>query len=218
VTNKSVRYLVLAFICVVLALLVGSYFYNKSQFKPVPIGISLREEMVRPDSHFAGPENAPLTIVEFLDPECEACKAFYPTLKKFLKENEKNTRLVVRYMAFHTSSAMAIAALESAGIQGKYWEYLDVLFNSAEEWGHKEKPDSSYFEKYALSLGLELSKFKQDMTDPRWTTLIQRDMKDGQVLGVRGTPTVYFNGELLRGLDYASLEAAAKNHLPVGSK
>jgi protein-disulfide isomerase len=161
--NNSVRNLVLAAATIFLCVLVGSYFYNRSQIQAVQPGMSFRDELIRPDSHAMGPENAPLTIVEFLDPECESCKAFYPTMKKFLDENKKSVRFVVRYMAFHTSSAMAIAALESAGIQGKYWEYLETLFVFAEEWSHKETPDSSYFEKYASNLGINVEKFKNDM-------------------------------------------------------
>jgi protein-disulfide isomerase len=212
--NKNpLKALLIAFFIVAFAAIVGGYFYNRNTEKTAPIGMSLREDMVRPDSHAQGPENAPLTIVEFLDPECEACKAFFPTMKKFLEENKKNVRFVVRYMAFHTSSAMAIAALESAGLQGKYWEYLETLFVSAEEWGHKEKPDAAFFEKYAENLGLSMYKFKTDMTDPKWTTLIQRDMADGQTLGVKGTPTIFMNGEKLRSLDYSALVAAASSHL-----
>lgn len=211
--NNSVRNLALAAATIVLFALAATYFYNRAQTPATTLGMTFRDELIRPDSHSIGPENAPLTVVEFLDPECESCKAFYPTMKKFLDDNKKTVRFVVRYMAFHTSSAMAIAAVESAGIQGKYWEYLETLFISAEEWSHKERPDPVYFEKYASNLGLNLEKFKTDMADPRWTTLIQRDMKDGQTMGVKGTPTVYFNGDLLRGLDASSLDEAAKVHL-----
>jgi protein-disulfide isomerase len=218
VKNNDAKNLLLAFALIVLAGLAATYFYNETQSKPLPVGISLREEMVRPDSHSMGERNAPLTIVEFLDPECESCKAFHPTMKKFLEANKEKTRFVVRYMAFHTSSAMAVAALESAGLQGKYWEYLDTLFTTAEEWGHKETPVPAFFEKYASSLGLDIEKFKSDMADPRWQTLVQRDMKDGQLLGVRGTPTVYFNGELLRSLDYSALVEAANKQLGGGAK
>ena len=197
---------------------IATFLYNRNELKPVPLGINLREELVRPDSHAMGSENARLTIVEFLDPECEACKAFHPTMKKFMDQNKANVRLVVRYMPFHTSSVMAIAALESAALQNRYWEFLDTLFENAEEWGHKERPDPTFFEKYAQLLGLNVEKFRSDMQDPRWATLAQRDMQDGQTLGVKGTPTVYFNGELLRGLRYENLVDAANLQLGGGAK
>ena len=162
---------------------------------------------MRPDSHSMGPENAPLIVVEFLDPECESCKAFYPHMKHFLKEKEGKVRFVVRYMAFHTSSAMAIGAAESAGLQGKYWEMLELLFENAEEWGHKPEPQAAFFEKYAQNLGLDVARFKADLVDPRWKVLIERDMADGKVLGVRGTPTVYLNGDILQHLSIDGLRA-----------
>lgn len=172
-------------------------------------GMNFREELIRADSHARGPENAALTIVEFLDPECEACKAFHPVMKQFLSENEGRIRFVVRYMAFHTSSRMAIAAAEAAGLQGKYWEMLDTLFETAGEWGHKPQPVPTFFETYARSLGLDEQKFKDDLVDQRWNALADRDMADGKTLGVKGTPTVFLNGEMLTDLSSEGLRAMA---------
>lgn len=176
-------------------------------------GITLREEFVRDDSHTKGPKNAKVTLVEFLDPECEACKAFHPIMKQILQDYEGGIHFVVRYMAFHTSSAMAIAATESAGLQGKYWEMQDLLFNAAEEWGHKSSPDASYFIKYASDLGLNVEQFKKDLNDPRWQQKIARDMADGKVLGVNGTPTIFVNGEPLKQLSPEALRSAIESHL-----
>jgi protein-disulfide isomerase len=219
---NAIKILSLIFVAIVASSIFGTYLYTNSESKKestkVPMGMTFREELIRPDSHSMGLENAPLTIVEFLDPECESCKAFYPIMKKFLDEHKAKTRFVVRYMAFHTSSAMAVAALESAALQGKYWEYLEILFETAEEWGHKDQPNPAFFEKYAGTLSLDLNKFKNDMTDPRWLTLVERDMKDGQILGVKGTPTVFFNGDMLRNLDYGSMLNAAKAHLGLSQK
>jgi len=172
-------------------------------------GIDLREELVRADAPALGPEKAALTVVEFLDPECEACKAFHPHIKTFLQENEGKVRFIVRYMAFHGSSKLAIAALESARLQGKYWEMLDTAFGMADEWSHKPTPDPKYFIKYATGLGLDVAKFEQDLADPKWAILADRDMADGKVMGVKGTPTIYFNGEIVSDLSLEGLRAAA---------
>jgi protein-disulfide isomerase len=193
---------------------IAAVIYQIQQTKvPAMVGINLREELVRPDSHAQGPENAPLTVVEFLDPECESCMAFYPIMKSFLDENQGKVRFVVRYMAFHVSSEMAVAALESAALQGKYWEYLETLFTMAGEWGHRPQPEIGFFEKYAEGHGLDLVRFRSDMQNPKWKALVERDMKDGQTMGVRGTPTVFLNGEMLDGLDSTSLRFASRRHL-----
>lgn len=181
-------------------------------------GLSFREELVRPDSHARGPEDAPVLIVEFLDPECEACKAFHPVMKRFLAENEGKVRFVVRYMPFHTSSRMAIAALESAALQGRYWEMLDTLFETAEEWGHQPEPVPAFFERYAQRLGLDEARFKESLVDQRWALLADRDRDDGKTLGVQGTPTVFVNGERLRSLSAESLERAVADAIGATKK
>lgn len=61
-----------------------------------------------------------MTIVEFLNPNVDPCRAFHPIMKQVLQEYEGGVRLVVRYMAYHTSSFVAVAATEAAGLQGKY--------------------------------------------------------------------------------------------------
>jgi protein-disulfide isomerase len=217
--KKEVRILVGLLALVGVGLGLAAYMYGKSAsseatsgLKPGQTGgvagvMTFRDELIRPDSHALGPENAALTVVEFLDPECESCKAFHPTIKRWLEENQGKVRFVVRYMPFHSSSRMAVAALESAALQGKYWEMLDLLFAMADEWGHQPEPRADLFEKYAGSLGLDVAKFTTDLADPRWATLAERDMADGQAMGVRGTPTVFFNGEVLRDLSLEGLRA-----------
>ena len=113
---------------------------------------------------------------------------------------------------------MAIAATESAGLQGKYWEMHDLLFEMAQEWGHKPEPDRSYFEKYANSLGLDMARFKEDLVDQRWTALADRDMADGTTLGVKGTPTVYINGDILTDLSPSGLRSKAQESLGTGAQ
>lgn len=176
-------------------------------------GVSLRQEFVRDDSPTQGPKTAKVTVVEFLDPECESCRAFHPIMKETLKAYEGGVYFVVRYMAFHTSSALAVAATESAGLQGKYWEMQDLLFNAADEWSHKPAPETSYFIKYASDLGLDVEQFKRDLSDTRWQQKITRDMADGKALGVNGTPTIFVNGEKLKSLSPGDLRSAIETQL-----
>lgn len=197
--------------------LVALVSYNSGQTATAPqagkYGITLREEYVRDDSPALGPKNASVTVVEFLDPECESCRAFFPTVKRILKEHEGRIHFVVRYMPFHSSSMMAIAATESAGLQGKYWEMQDLLFNMADEWGHRPSPQKDLFIKYATSLGLDAARFAQDLEDPRWARKAQRDMEDGKALGVNGTPTLFVNGNRVANLSYDELKQSIQSFL-----
>lgn len=196
---------------------IAVYAYNSAQSPShsatKSYGITLREEFVRDDSPALGPKDASVTLVEFLDPECESCRAFFPTVKRILKEYDGKIHFVVRYMPFHSSSLIAIAATEAAGLQGKYWEMQELLFNLADEWGHQPSPRRDLFVKYADSLGLNISKFTQDLDDPRWLQKAQRDMADGKSIGVNGTPTLFVNGDRVSKLTYQDLKFSINQYL-----
>ena len=78
-------------------------------------GVSTQEPstLVRPHSPVIGPADAPVTIVEFFDPSCEACRAFYPTVKQILAAHPEDVRLVLRYTPFHQGSEEAVRILET---------------------------------------------------------------------------------------------------------
>ena len=93
----------------------STVFYQDQQAKRVrEIAAARAEALVRDHSPIIGPANAPVTIVEFFDPSCEACRAFYPPLKQILGLFPTDVRLVLRYTAFHEGSDKAVAILEAA--------------------------------------------------------------------------------------------------------
>jgi len=173
------------------------------------------EVLIRPDSPSLGPADAKVTIVEFLDPECEACATYGPKVKSILSENEGKIRLVVRYMPFHPSSMKAAHLLEAAGEEGKFWQTLELIFRKQGEWGEVHgappgaaKPDvEKVFEGFAKELGLDVTKVVAAMRDGRYTAKVERDRKDGQTLGVRRTPTFFVNGRELARFSEADLRA-----------
>lgn len=153
-------------------------------------------KLVKAHSPKLGPDTAKVKLVEFLDPECEACAAFYPKVKNILQKYEGKVQLVVRYMLFHSNSQLAAMATEAAGKQGKYWEMQEILF-TRKEWTHQETPQTALFESYAKELGLDLAKFKKDLTDEETLKNILSDYQEGPSLGVQGTPTLFVNGRQL---------------------
>ena len=178
------------------------------------------ENLIRSDSPTLGPANAPVTLVEFLDPECESCAAFSPVVKNILKENEGKIRLVVRYMPRHPNSFNAATFTEAAGEQGKYWEAQELLFKKQPEWGAKhgapaaEQPEiSTLLKKYADELGLDKTKIDSVFAERRYTAKLQRDLKDGEALGVRQTPTFFVNGRKLARFSEADLRALISEEL-----
>ncbi|XSG75911.1 DsbA family protein [Herpetosiphon llansteffanensis] len=164
--------------------------------------------LVYSDSPVLGNTDAPITVVEFLDPECSSCKAFYPIVKDVLAQNGDNVRLVVRYLPLHNNSVLAMAATEAAGNQGKYWEMQELLFAKQSEWGNKQAPQTALMLQYAQELGLDGDKFAKDLSDPVIMQKIERDNADAQALNVRGTPSFFVNGKSVSTLSQSALQSA----------
>jgi protein-disulfide isomerase len=173
-----------------------------------PTGSPAGPPFVRPHSHALGPENAPVTVVEFLDPECESCRAMSPMVKHLLQLYAGQVRLVVRYMPMHANSVPAASALEAAGEQGKYWEMLESLFANQPQWGDHHAPKPELIPEYAKQLGLDMIAWGKAAADPSQRRKIAQDEADGKSLGVNGTPTFFINGKLLERLGFEPLQAA----------
>lgn len=178
------------------------------------------EALVRSDSPTLGAADAKVTLVEFLDPECESCAAFAPVVKKIMKDYDGRIRLVVRYMPLHPNSLSAATFTEAAGEQGKYWEAQEILFTRQSEWGTKHGPNhappadiNALFKKYAAELGLDASKMDAAFAENRYQSKVQRDYKDGQTLGVRQTPSFFVNGRKLARFSEADLRALIDDEL-----
>jgi protein-disulfide isomerase len=162
---------------------------------------------VRPHSHTLGPPDAKVTLVEFLDPECESCRAMYPMVKHLLGEYSGRVRLVIRYMPFHPNSLFAAAALEAAAEQGRYWDMLETLFANQPQWGSHHDPKPHLIPELARGIGLDMAAFGEAMTNPAARQKVEIDRADGQSLGVTGTPTFFVNGKRLERLGYEPLKA-----------
>jgi len=160
---------------------------------------------VREHSPTLGPDEAEVQLVEFFDPECEACRAMHPYVKRVLDEYGDRVQLVLRYMPLHRNSVYAAGALEAAGAQGRYWEMLDALFRHQPVWGDHHAPKPELIPEYAEQIGLDMTAFERFMERGAYRTLVDIDRRDAIALGVRGTPTFFVNGEPLARLGYEPL-------------
>ena len=208
---KRASYLILSVAAIIgLFFLAASFVDTKKKETFTRIA---KEKLVKDYSPKLGPENAKVTVVEFLDPECESCAAFYPKVKGVVDDYKTQVQFVVRYMLFHGNSKLAAQANEAAGKQGKYWEMQGQLFYRAKEWTHQSSPQTEMFAKFAADIGLDVEKFKKDMTDPQVIANIENDFKEGPGVGVTGTPTLFVNGRMLDQLSYDSLKALIEEEL-----
>ena len=225
--RKEIKILGAIAVVVIIAAVIGANYYRSSvQNERVSTNSNSNkttanvENLIRPDSPTLGAADAPVTVVEFYDPECEACAAFHPSVKKILKDYDGKIRLVARYMPLHPNSLSAATFTEAAGEQGKYWQAQEMLFQKQPEWGTKHGPQTSapadinaLFKKYAMELGLDMNKMDAAFAENRYNAKIQRDLKDGQTLGVRQTPTFFVNGRRLARFGEADLRALIDEEL-----
>ena len=188
--------------------------FNKKDATPVEsTSVAPKANIQRVGNYTKGPIDAKVTIVEFFDPECEGCAAFHPILQKILSEYPQDVQLVARYMLFHGNSYPAALALEGAGKQGKYWEMYSILLERQSEWSHQEKPVTTIFEGFAKELNLDLTEFNKSYDDLTFQAALAKDVEEGKMLGVRGTPTFFINGQILMNLSYNDLKNAIDKEL-----
>ena len=171
----------------------------------VPAG-SRAERVVRPDSQrLSTAADGKVTFVEFLDFECEACRAAYPAIEQLRKTYDGRVTFVVRNFPLHNNSEAAARAAEAAAAQGKFEEMYDKLFETQVQWAEKDSSQESVFFDLAEQLGLDMDQFRIDYDDPATIERIQRDKSDGQALAVEGTPTFFLNGDKVQADSYADL-------------
>ncbi len=142
-----------------------------------------------------GPDNAPVTIVEFSDYQCRFCLSVHPTLKKILENYPDQVRLVYRHFAIpgHTRAKPAAHAAECAGAQGKFWEYHDAIFENTSALADAD------LEKFAKAAKLDVPEYRRCMKENRFAKKIEQDFADAEASGVQGTPTFVINGRILTG-------------------
>jgi protein-disulfide isomerase len=153
--------------------------------------------LVRFHSPVFGPQNAPVTIVEFFDPACETCRAFYPIVKNLMAQYPKDVRLVIRYAPLHQGSDRVVKLLESSKSQGKYQEVLEAVLAAQPAWADHGQPNIEIAFKVAEQAGLDITKARQDIEKPGMQSLLQQDIEDLTALQVTKTPTFFVNGRSL---------------------
>ena len=186
---------------------------------PAPLSVS---QLGADPPHSIGPANAPVTLEEFGDFQCPPCGLLHPVLKEMEKEFGQQLRVIFREFPLaqtHPHAISAARAAEAAGMQGKFWEMHDMIFETQRTW-HAAFDARPIFEGYAVKLGLDIGKFRRDVTSTAVDQRIALDGRRANAMGVTGTPTVFLNGrevpfeslppEKLRPLIQAALQAAGR--------
>lgn len=153
--------------------------------------------LVRPHSPVFGAAKAPVTVVEVLDPACEACKAFAPVVEQLLFAYPEDVRVVVRYADFHPVSLQALRLLEAARAQGKVHELLTALFERQQEWASHSAPNPLQAWKIAADVGINVARARKDALASSVDDMLNLEAADLVALKVARTPTFFVNGKPL---------------------
>lgn len=205
--KNKIMIVLIAIMSLAIVFMVGRKLYKSQETER--LSFMAKEDFstfVRDYSPRLGRDTAKVYVVEFLDPECESCREFYPSVKMLLEEFEGQIQLVVRYAPFHGNSIFIIKILEAARKQNRYWETLETLFRYQPEWGSHHHPRPELVWTYLPETGVNVDQIKKDMEDPAIQTMIQQEMQDGQTLGVKATPTFFVNGRPLERFGYEGLK------------
>ena len=215
--NKKILFIISA-VALLLVFVAGTLFYNSQKQEAATQAVALKQDnLVRMHSPTEGPADAKVVIVDFFDPACGTCREFYPFVKQLMAAHPGQVRVVLRHAPFHDGSADVVKIMEAARRQGKYFETLEALFATQDNWvlNHQVQADRGW--DALAGVGLDLDRIRQDMNSPEIAALIAQDLEDAKALNVTMTPEFFVNGRPMPSFGYEQLqtlveEAVAANY------
>lgn len=156
------------------------------------------------DQPWRGGERAAVSVVEFTDYQCPSCAKTQPVIDEVMKEYGDKVKLIVRDFPLrrHANAFKAAEAAEAARDQGKYWEFISLLFQN------QQALEVVKLKEYATQVGLDRKKFDESLESNRYANKVMRDLEDGSRIGVSATPTLFVNGKLVRERTREALKSA----------
>ena len=159
-------------------------------------------------------------LVEYSDFQCPSCKSAHDFLKTVEASGSadfditKKVTFVYRYFPLyqiHDKAKISAYVAEAAGIQGKFWEMSDLLFDNQQSWSLSNDPQKEYFLNYAKELKLNIDQFKNDLNSAVVKDRVNSDLKEAEQIGVDSTPTFFLNGQKVDVNSYQELITKLKN-------
>ncbi len=195
-----------AAVALVVVFVGGSMVFKASQSGPGAIAGTTMATLDRDHAPSVGPADAPVVIVEFIDPACETCAIFYPAVKEMMAANPGQIRLVLRWAPFHDGSREVVALLEAARKQDKLWPALETLLASQPAWTVNHTAQVSAAWHMLAELGLDQGQIEADMVAADVNQNIAQDVADAAALNVTMTPEYFVNGKPLPSFGYEQLK------------
>ncbi len=179
-------------------------------------GAAASQSVLRPDTHIlddAGDDA--VTLVEFLDFECEACGAFYPIVEDLREEFAGEVTFAFRYFPLpgHVNSTNAALAVEAAAQQGKLEEMFALMYETQAQWGESQDSKAALFRGHAEQLGLDMAAYDAAVAAPETLERVQSDFEAGIALGVQSTPTFFLDDRMVPLATFDDLRLAIEAEL-----
>lgn len=169
---------------------------------------------VTKDDFQTGSASAKVTLTEYSDFQCPACKAYYPLVKQLQKDFGDKLHFVYRFFplkSIHQNAVNSAKAGYAASLQGKFWEMHDVLFENQDEWATLADPEQT-FVGYAKKLGLNADQFKTDYEAGTTLVFVNNAYDKDTAIGLNATPTFFLNGkQMANPQSYADFKKAIED-------
>ena len=176
----------------------GAYYYKAQQAQDISKLAGADESVfVRAASPSMGAESAKVQLVEFFDPACETCRAFYPLVKKIVDGQEGKVQLVVRYLPLHKGSDVAVRILEAARQQNLFWPVTEATLRAQPMWASHGNPEPEHIWEFLGPTGLDIPRAREDARSPAAQAALDQDIAAAVALKVTKTPGFYVNGRPL---------------------
>jgi protein-disulfide isomerase len=182
----------------VIALVLIAFFVSRSSTKIDSDAIA-QIPVNQPSAHLKGNLDSNLTLVEYSDFQCPACKAAAPDIAKLVEEFGDKFKLEYRHFplrSIHPNAQIGAQAAEAAGMQGKFWEMHDMLFDKQSEWSQSFNPEK-YFKQYAEELGINTDRFVYDLNSDVVKDVVNKQFSEAESLKLPGTPSFVVDGKIV---------------------
>lgn len=211
--KKNIIIVATAISFVVLFIVAATLYTNQKDKELSSTSLEKIENMRRDYSPIMGPLDAKVTIVEFFDPACGTCSAFYPFVKKLMNDNPGKVNLVLRYLPLHQNSDVIVSIFEAARLQNRFRETLERAYQTRDAWieHHVSKPEKFWAQ--LGGLGLDMKKLNEDIQSTEIARRVKQDMLDAQQLKVSMTPGFFVNGKPLVQFGYQQLQQLVESEI-----
>lgn len=201
-------------ILTVIIIIFGLIFAGNSRPK-ANISVS-KEVLTTAENPRVTGKNPKVQIVEFGDFQCPACAMLSYNMKELFKSHGDSIDFVYRVIPIHQYSYEAANAGYAAAEQGKFKEMYEKLFEKQDEWSQPKADRAALFVSYATELGLQVEQFKKSISEKAgvYKTIVDKDSKDAQTMGIQATPTLIIGSKVLMGaVNYSQIKEAVDNEI-----